>query len=150
MLEPFAGSVFHLTPGQTAGLTGLQHAGVLAGMACVAVCCLFAGEFRDRAMRAWTMGGCIASTLAMGGMAAAALVGPAWPLRLSVLLLGAANGAFAVSAIGAMMGLAGSGRESREGTRVGLWGAAQAVAGSCALSARAFALVASLDSTSAL
>ena len=128
VLEPFAGSVFHLTPGETAGLTGLQHTGVLAGMACVALCCLFAGEFRQRAMRAWTVGGCIASTLAMGGMAAAALVGPAWPLHLSVLLLGAANGAFAVSAIGAMMGLAGSGREQREGTRVGLWGAAQAIA----------------------
>ncbi len=128
VLEPFAGSVFHFTPGETAGLTGLQHAGVLAGMACVALCCLFAGEFRRRAMRAWTVGGCIASTVAMGGMAAAALVGPAWPLRLSVVLLGAANGAFAVSAIGAMMGLAGAGREQREGTRVGLWGAAQAVA----------------------
>ena len=128
VLEPFAGAVFHLTPGQTAGLTGLQHVGVLAGMAGVALCCLFAGEFRHRAMRAWTVGGCVASTLAMGGMAAAALVGPAWPLHLSVVLLGAANGAFAVSAIGAMMGLASSGRTSREGTRVGLWGAAQAVA----------------------
>ena len=39
-----------------------------------------------------------------------------------------ANGAFAVSAIGAMMGLAADGRASREGTRVGLWGAAQALA----------------------
>ena len=128
VLEPFAGAVFHLTPGETAGLTAMQHMGVLAGMAAVAVACLFAGEFRQRAMRAWTVGGCLASTVAMGGMAAAALVGPAWPLHLSVLLLGAANGAFAVSAIGAMMGLASSGRASREGTRVGLWGAAQAIA----------------------
>ena len=128
VLEPFAGAVFGATPGQTAGLTGLQHAGVLAGMAGVAVCCWLAGEFRQRAMRAWTVGGCIASALAMGGMAGAALVGPAWPLRVSVVLLGVANGAFAVSAIGSMMGLAGAGRESREGTRVGLWGAAQAVA----------------------
>ena len=128
VLEPFAGAVFHLTPGQTAGLTAMQHMGVLAGMAGVALACLFAGEFRQRAMRAWTVGGCLASTVAMGGMAAAALVGPAWPLHLSVVLLGAANGAFAVSAIGAMMGLASSGRESREGTRVGLWGAAQAIA----------------------
>jgi BCD family chlorophyll transporter-like MFS transporter len=128
VLEPFAGAVFRLTPGQTAGLTGLQHVGVLAGMAGVALCCLFAGEFRNRAMRAWTVGGCLASTLAMGGMAAASLVGPAWPLHLSVVLLGAANGAFAVSAIGAMMGLASGGRTSREGTRMGLWGAAQAIA----------------------
>ncbi len=47
VLEPFAGAVFHLTPGQTAGLTGLQHGGVLAGMACVALACLCAGEFRS-------------------------------------------------------------------------------------------------------
>ena len=128
VLEPFAGAVFHFTPGETAGLTGLLHAGVLAGMACVALSCLLARTSQARAMRAWTMGGCIASTLALGGMAAAALVGPAWPLHASVLLLGAANGAFAVSAIGAMMGLAAAGREQREGTRVGLWGAAQAIA----------------------
>ena len=38
-------------------------------------------------------------------------------------LLGFANGAFAVAAIGAMMQLAGDGRARREGTRMGLWGA---------------------------
>ena len=42
--------------------------------------------------------------------------------------LGFFNGMFAVAAIGAMMALAGEGREAREGTRVGLWGAAQAIA----------------------
>ncbi len=128
VLEPFAGAVFRLTPGQSAGLTGLHHAGVLAGMAGVALCCLRAGEFRTRAMRGWTVGGCLASAAAMAGMAASAVIGPAWPLHVGVVLLGAANGAFAVSAIGAMMGLAGAGREGREGVRVGLWGAAQAVA----------------------
>jgi BCD family chlorophyll transporter-like MFS transporter len=35
---------------------------------------------------------------------------------------------FAVAAIGSMMSLAGSGSKSREGTRMGLWGAAQAIA----------------------
>ncbi len=35
---------------------------------------------------------------------------------------------FAVAAIGSMMALAGEGREAREGTRMGLWGAAQAMA----------------------
>ena len=43
-------------------------------------------------------------------------------------LLGFANGAFAVAAIAAMMQLAGDGRARREGTRMGLWGGAQAVA----------------------
>jgi len=35
---------------------------------------------------------------------------------------------FAVAAIGSMMRLVGEGRKSREGVRMGLWGAAQAVA----------------------
>eukprot|EP01035_Chromulina_nebulosa_P042761 gene42761-57897_t len=32
VLEPFGGFVFRLPPGKTAGLAGLQHGGVLAGM----------------------------------------------------------------------------------------------------------------------
>lgn len=128
LLEPFAGAVFRLTPGQTAGLTGLQHAGMLAGMIVVAVGTMLAGEYRGRVMRAWTTGGCIASAAAVTALAVAGMVGPGAPLRAIVLLLGMANGAFAVSAIGAMMGLAAEGRASRDGTRIGLWGAAQALA----------------------
>ncbi|MEO1189114.1 MAG: PucC family protein, partial [Pseudomonadota bacterium] len=37
------------------------------------------------------------------------------------------NGAFAVAAIGSMMTLASAGGEGREGTRMGLWGASQAI-----------------------
>ena len=44
------------------------------------------------------------------------------------MALGFCNGMFAVAAIGSMMALAGEGREAREGTRMGLWGAAQAIA----------------------
>ncbi|MDT7950609.1 MAG: BCD family MFS transporter [Acetobacteraceae bacterium] len=127
LLEPFAGAVFHLTPGQTAGLTGLQHGGVLAGMALVAVGTVWAGAYRGRVMRAWTMGGCIASAVGIVLLALAAAT-PALPLRAVVVMLGMANGAFAVSAIGAMLGLAAEGRGARDGTRIGLWGAAQAVA----------------------
>ncbi len=128
VLEPFAGAVFRMTPGETAGLTGLFHAGVLGGMAGVALCCAMAGEFRAGAMRVCTVGGCCASALGLAGLTGAALMGPAWPLHTNVFALGMANGAFAVSAIGAMMGLASAGREAREGVRVGLWGAAQAFA----------------------
>ncbi len=128
ILEPFAGAVFALTPGQSTGLTGLHHAGVLGGMALVAVCSVFAGGFRVRAMRISTVGGCVGSAVAILLLAASGPLGLAWPLREGVLLLGAANGAFAVSAIGSMMGLASNGRASREGTRMGLWGAAQALA----------------------
>jgi BCD family chlorophyll transporter-like MFS transporter len=45
-----------------------------------------------------------------------------------VFLLGVANGAFAVAAIASMMTLAGRGAARREGLRMGLWGAAQAIA----------------------
>ncbi len=128
VIEPFAGAVFGLTPGQSTGLTGLHHAGVLAGMAVVAVSGFVAGSFSRRAMQAWTVGGCAASAVAALGLAAAGLAGPGAPLKTAVLLLGVANGAFAVAAIGSMMGLASHGRASREGTRMGMWGAAQALA----------------------
>ena len=128
VLEPFAGAVFALTPGQSTGLTGLHHAGVLGGMALVALWSLLAGGFRTRAMRVSTIGGCVGSAVAILLLAASGLAGFPWPLREGVLLLGAANGAFAVSAIGSMMGMASDGRAAREGTRMGLWGAAQALA----------------------
>jgi BCD family chlorophyll transporter-like MFS transporter len=49
-------------------------------------------------------------------------------LQPLVIALGFFNGMFAVSAIGTMMALAGEGRAQREGTRMGLWGASQAIA----------------------
>ena len=128
ILEPFAGAVFALTPGQSAGLTGLHHAGVLGGMALVAAGSALAGGFRVRAMRACTVGGCVGSAGAILLLAASGPLGLGWALREGVVLLGVANGAFAVSAIGSMMGLASNGRAAREGTRMGLWGAAQALA----------------------
>jgi BCD family chlorophyll transporter-like MFS transporter len=128
ILEPFAGLVFGYTPGQSTTMAGIQHAGVLAGMVLVGVGgSAFAGG-SGAAMRNWTIAGCVGSALALGGLAMAALVGPGWPLRQTVFLLGFANGMFAVAAIGSMMALAGKGRQSREGTRMGLWGAAQAIA----------------------
>ena len=128
VIEPFAGAVFGLAPGQSASLTGLHHAGVLAGMAVVAISGFAAGGFGRAAMRGWTVGGCVASAIAVMTLGAVGMAGPDAPLQAAVLVLGVANGAFAVAAIGAMMGLASSGRASREGTRMGLWGAAQALA----------------------
>jgi BCD family chlorophyll transporter-like MFS transporter len=46
----------------------------------------------------------------------------------ATIALGLFNGMFAVAAIGSMMALAGEGRQAREGTRMGLWGASQAIA----------------------
>ena len=83
VLEPFAGAIFGLTPGQSTQLGGTQHAG---------------------------------------------FVGAGWPLQGTVFLLGIANGVFAVAAIGSMMGLVSEGRRQRDGMRMGVWGAAQAIA----------------------
>jgi BCD family chlorophyll transporter-like MFS transporter len=128
ILEPFAGLVFKLTPGETTKLSGLQHGGVLAGMLCVGALGSGVGGPRFGSMRMWAVGGCVGSALALASLSAAAFVGAGWPLRASVFALGLCNGIFAVAAIGSMMGLADSGRERREGTRMGVWGAAQAIA----------------------
>jgi BCD family chlorophyll transporter-like MFS transporter len=128
ILEPFAGALFGYTPGASTKLSGVQHAGVLLGMIVVAVAgSTFFGR-RIGSLKFWTVGGCIASAAALGGLTAAGLIGTAWPLRLNVFMLGMANGAFAIAAIASMMSLASIGRESREGVRMGLWGAAQAIA----------------------
>ena len=62
------------------------------------------------------------------GLSFAAKIGPAWPLKANVFALGAANGIFAVAAVGAMLQLASDGKSSGEGARMGVWGAAQAIA----------------------
>jgi len=126
ILEPFAGTVFGYTPGQSTGLAGLQHGGVFAGMLLVAV--LGSGKRRIGSLRGWTIGGCLASFAALGMLALGGLLGAGFPLQGCVFALGVANGAFAVAAIGSMMELASQGRSGREGTRMGLWGAAQAIA----------------------
>jgi BCD family chlorophyll transporter-like MFS transporter len=128
ILEPFAGTVFGYTPGASTKLSSVQHGGVLVGMILVAVAGSFGAGSRIGSLRGWMVGGCAASAAALLGLAAAGFVGPAWPLRASVFVLGVANGAFSIAAIGSMMSLAGAGRDSREGIRMGLWGAAQAVA----------------------
>ncbi len=128
ILEPFAGAVLNLSPGESAKVTGMQHSGALVGMILVALTGSGLARGRFGSMRTWTIGGCLGSALGLVLLATGGFVGPAWPLQPSVFFLGAANGAFAVSAIGAMMGLAGDGKGAREGLRMGLWGAAQAVA----------------------
>jgi MFS transporter, BCD family, chlorophyll transporter len=128
ILEPFAGTVFGLTPGGSTRLAGLQHAGVFVGMVAVALATNGYRGYRFGSLRAWTIGGCLASAAALAALVLAGLVGPGWPLRENVFLLGVANGAFSIGAIGSMMGLAGEGGSDRAGTRMGLWGGAQAVA----------------------
>jgi BCD family chlorophyll transporter-like MFS transporter len=126
LMEPFAGLVFGYSLGASAALSGQQHAGVFLGMIAVGLAC--SGGRRFGSLRSWTIGGCLASAIALLSLVAANWVGPAWPLRASVFALGFSNGVFAVAAIGSMMALAHRGEASGAGVRMGLWGAAQAVA----------------------
>jgi BCD family chlorophyll transporter-like MFS transporter len=98
----------------------------MTGMIAVA---LAGGVSRRRfSLRATIVAGCLVASLAVAALAAAPSIGAAFPLRAVVFMLGLATGSFAVGAIASMMMLAGEGRESREGLRMGLWGAAQAIA----------------------
>ncbi len=128
ILEPFAGTVFQMTPGETTQLSGLQHGAVLVGMISVAIAGGGWARGRLGSVQGWMVGGCLVSALAMGGLCLAGLQGMSWPLRTNVWLLGVANGAFSIAAITTMMRLAREGSSGREGTRMGLWGAAQAMA----------------------
>lgn len=131
ILEPFAGAVFALAPAESAKLAGLQHSGLLGGMLIVAVLGSAIGGPRLGSMRLWIVGGCAASGVAILGLAAVGLAAPTGAfgaLRTAVVVLGVANGAFSIAAVAAMMQLAGTGRPGRDGVRMGLWGAAQALA----------------------
>ncbi|MGF1549864.1 MAG: BCD family MFS transporter [Sphingomonadaceae bacterium] len=128
ILEPFAGLVFAMSPGQSTQLSGMQHGGVLAGMIAAGIGgSAFAGR-TPAELRCWIVGGCLGSGVALLGLVLAAQAGPGWPIAANVVALGFMNGLFAVAAIGAMMGLAGAGRRAGEGMRMGVWGAAQAIA----------------------
>ena len=128
ILEPFAGLIFGMTPGESTQLGGMQSGGVLAGMIVAGLGgSAFAGRMPFE-LRHWIVFGCLGSAIALASLALAAVVGPGWPIAANVFVLGFCNGLFAVAAIGAMMGLAGAGEKTREGVRMGVWGAAQAIA----------------------
>ena len=128
VLEPFAGALFGLTPGETTQLSGLHHSAVLCGMLAVALAGSARVAGRLGSIQAWMVGGCLVSGVAMLGLCIAGAIGPPWPLKPNVFLLGFANGSFSIAAIATMMRLATQGGEARAGTRMGLWGAAQAMA----------------------
>lgn len=125
ILEPYAGLVFAFSPGQSTSLSGAQNGGVFIGMLTVGI---MATGLKIGALRNWVMGGCLGSAAALAVIALLGPLGPGAPLMPAVVMLGFFNGMFAVAAIGSMMALAGQGRDQREGTRMGLWGAAQAIA----------------------
>lgn len=128
ILEPFAGLVFGMEPGESTQLGGQHQGGILLGMIVAGIGgSAFAGRLPSD-LRIWIVTGCLASAVGLAGLAVAAVTGPGWPIGINVFVLGLGNGVFAVASIGAMMGLAGSGEKTREGVRMGVWGASQAIA----------------------
>jgi MFS transporter, BCD family, chlorophyll transporter len=128
ILEPFAGLIFGMTPGQSTQLGGQHQSGILLGMIVTGIGGSAFSAKRPDGLRVWVVSGCLLSALALATLGLAAVAGPGWPLAANVFVLGLGNGVFAVAAIGAMMGLAGAGAKTREGVRMGVWGASQAIA----------------------
>jgi MFS transporter, BCD family, chlorophyll transporter len=131
VLEPFAGAVLGYTPGASTKLSAVQHGGVLVGMVLVAVAASLRNLARYISLRIWITGGCAVSAAALLGLSAVSLTGSQELVKPLVFLLGLSNGAFSIAAIGSMMSLSVEGAARRPGTRMGLWGAAQAVAFAC-------------------
>ncbi|MGG5888780.1 BCD family MFS transporter [Falsiroseomonas sp. HC035] len=127
ILEPFAGTVFGMTLGETTRLSSVQHGGVLAGMILIAIVGTLTGG-RVAVLRGWIIGGCLSAAALLAALAGASIAGTGFPLAESFFVLGLANGAFAAAAIASMMQLVSQGREGRQGVRMGMFGAAQAIA----------------------
>ncbi len=125
ILEPYAGIVFSFTPGQSTSLSGMQNGGVFLGMLAVGIACT---GFKFGALKNWVWAGCMGSCISLVLIALAGQSPEIVPLAPLVFGLGIFNGMFAVAAIGSMMSLASQNNDNREGTRMGLWGAAQAIA----------------------
>lgn len=117
VLEPFAGHVHGLTPDQSTKLSGGKDGAALLGM--IAAGAL--STFGVGSLRGWAVIGCVLSALGLIALAATL------PIMPSTMLLGLGNGLFVVGAIGSMMRLAAE-QPGATGTRMGVFGAAQAVA----------------------
>ncbi len=123
ILEPFAGRVFAMTPGESTKLGGLQHGGVMLGMLGAALL-----SARIGSLRVWAAAGCVASAVSLLVLANAPWWGGVTLLKGTVFALGVANGVFAVGAIGSMMAMTAADTTRGTGIRLGVYGAAQAIA----------------------
>ena len=128
LVEPFAGAIFKMTPGQTAKLSGALHGGSLTGMILVGLVGTLLRRRKIGSLEAWMTGGCIASAGSLIALALLGLAGRGSLLSPVVFVLGIANGGYAIAAIAGMMQRVGAGGPDTEGVRMGLWGAAQAIA----------------------
>lgn len=122
ILEPYAGLVYGLSPKESTAISGMHQGGVLIGMLLCATLAMRVGTPRH-----WASVGCAISAVFFVALALSPLVGSVPLLRVILMGLGVANGAFAIGAISTMMTLTADGGDHTSGLRMGIFGAAQAV-----------------------
>ncbi len=125
LLEPYGGTVLHLTVGETTALTGILSAGALLGFALAAEL-LSAGQCAYRIAALGALAGLIAfPSVIFSGATDSALL-----FRIGTMMIGFGGGLFAVASLTAAMLIA---RESPSGIALGAWGAVQATASGLAI-----------------
>ncbi|MEL6209904.1 MAG: PucC family protein, partial [Pseudomonadota bacterium] len=117
IFEPFAGHIHGLSPEDSTKLSGGKDGAALLGMIGAGLL----SHFRLGSLRFWAVTGCVISALGLLGL------GAQLPLMPSTVALGLGNGLFVVGAVGSMMQLAAA-HAKATGTRMGVFGAAQAIA----------------------
>ena len=140
ILEPFAGEVFGFAVGESTKLDGFHKIGTLIGIILIILCL---SKFRIRfaslsivknerlgSEKFWLITGCLFSAFSLFIIS---LLGVTYRdpgiLNSVVFLFGISNGVFTAGILGTMLHLASRGSgDNNTGTRMGIWGAAQAYA----------------------
>ena len=140
ILEPFAGEVFGFAVGESTKLDGFHKVGTLIGIILIILCLskfrigfgsfsIFKNE-RLGSEKLWLITGCLFSALSLFIIS---LLGLTYRdpgiLNSVVFFFGISNGVFTAGILGTMLHLASRGSgDNNTGTRMGIWGAAQAYA----------------------
>ncbi len=140
ILEPFAGEVFGFAVGESTKLDGFHKIGTLIGIILIILCLSkfrigFASlsiikNERLGSEKFWLITGCLFSAFSLFIIS---LLGLTYRdpgiLNSVVFLFGISNGVFTAGILGTMLHLASKGKgDNNTGTRMGIWGAAQAYA----------------------
>lgn len=123
ILEPFAGMVFGMSPAESTAISGIHQRGLLLGMLGTA---WLAPRFWTSAK--WASLGCVLSAAFFVLLAATPLTGSALALKATLVGLGFGNGMYSIGALASMMALTAETNDGKAGIRMGVFGAAQAIA----------------------
>ena len=140
ILEPFAGEVFGFAVGESTKLDGFHKIGTLIGIILIILCLSkfrigfgslsFVKNERLGSEKFWLITGCLFSALSLIIISVLGLTyRDPGILNSVVFLFGISNGVFTAGILGTMLHLASRGSGGNNtGTRMGIWGAAQAYA----------------------